>query len=223
MFCQNDPKWAEQKLGTSSDTLAKSGCKVTCFAEILSRWGYKFTPSTLDKLFTRRFYVDSCLLTDEVLPQMFPWLEMQQSIYENKLADLTKLQKAYNEEIVIRLQLKRTHFVLLEKIEVNKIFIADPASGKIEDLAQKHGQPETIITKITKYSNPLQDIPVTIRKEGEVYAGFLKNGVAFGELRNLFESQGQNVRWQGADMEAIISDGPLEKLRDIKMIVGSVI
>jgi len=223
MFCQCDPKWAKKNLGTSSDTLAKSGCKVTCFAEVLTRWGYKFTPDSLNKLFTGRFYADGCLLTDAVLLQIFPWLEMEQFFYENRPADLTKLQKNDNEEIVIRLQLKRTHFVILDRLENGKVFISDPVSGEVIDLAQKYGQPNTIITKITKYSDPLQDIPITIRKEGKASAGLLITGVAYGEVRELFESQGQRVTWRDKEREVIISDGPLEKLRDIKMIVGSVI
>lgn len=63
---------------------------------------------------------------------------------------------------------------------------------------------------------------ITIRKEGKEYKGYLINGIACGEIRPLFESQGQNVTWREAEREVVISSGPLEKLRDIKMIVENV-
>jgi flagellum-specific peptidoglycan hydrolase FlgJ len=63
---------------------------------------------------------------------------------------------------------------------------------------------------------------IIIRKEGQEYKGYLVNGVACGEIRPLFESQGQNVSWREAEREVVISSGPLEKLRDIKMIVENV-
>lgn len=63
---------------------------------------------------------------------------------------------------------------------------------------------------------------VVIRKEGKIYNGYLINGVTYGEVRSLFESQGQDVHWRDAEREVVISDGPLEKLRDIKMIVEGV-
>lgn len=64
---------------------------------------------------------------------------------------------------------------------------------------------------------------ITIRKEGKAYKGYLIDGVAYGEVRPLFESQGQNVHWRADEREVVISDGALEKLRDIKMIVQGVV
>ncbi len=63
---------------------------------------------------------------------------------------------------------------------------------------------------------------IVIRKEGKEYEGLLIDGIAYGVVRPLFESQGQRVTWREADKEVVISDGPLEKLRDIKMIVEGV-
>jgi hypothetical protein len=64
---------------------------------------------------------------------------------------------------------------------------------------------------------------IVIRKEGKEYEGYLIEGIAYGVVRPLFESQGQSVTWREADREVVISDGPLEKLRDIKMIVQRVV
>ena len=63
---------------------------------------------------------------------------------------------------------------------------------------------------------------IIIRKEGKEYEGLLIDGIAYGVVRPLFESQGQRVHWREAEKEVVISDGPLEKLRDIKMIVEGV-
>lgn len=63
---------------------------------------------------------------------------------------------------------------------------------------------------------------VKIKKENQEYKGFLIDGVTYGPIRELFTSQGQDVVWRGEQKEAIITDGPLEKLRDIKRLLQGV-
>lgn len=63
---------------------------------------------------------------------------------------------------------------------------------------------------------------ITIRKEGEVYEGTLIDGVVYGPVRSLFESQGQEVIWNESTKTVTITTGPMEKLREIKSIVEGV-
>lgn len=63
---------------------------------------------------------------------------------------------------------------------------------------------------------------ITIRKEGKTYKGFLIGGVAYGAVRELFVSQGQDVIWRDNEKEVVVTTGPLEKLREIKAIVEGV-
>jgi hypothetical protein len=74
--------------------------------------------------------------------------------------------------------------------------------------------------KLVKGDGKLEEI--TIRKEGKTYKGFLIGGIAYGAVRELFVSQGQEVVWRDSEREAVVTAGPLEKLRDIKNIVKEV-
>lgn len=63
---------------------------------------------------------------------------------------------------------------------------------------------------------------ISIKKEGEVYEGCLIDGVAFGPIRDLFQSQGQDVLWYASEKKVVITSGPLERLREIKRLVEGV-
>ena len=79
---------------------------------------------------------------------------------------------------------------------------------------------EPLEHEIVKEGDELEE--VKIKKENREYKGFLIDGVAYGPLRELFASQGQDVVWREQEREVVIADGPLEKLRDIKMIIGNI-
>ena len=64
---------------------------------------------------------------------------------------------------------------------------------------------------------------VVIRKGDKIYKGFLIDGKTCGFIRELFESQGQDVTWDGEKREVIIEDSPdTKKLKEIKKIVEGV-
>jgi len=48
LYKQCDPQWANQQLGTSSDTICKAGCLMSSMAMALSGCGHAFNPSTLN-------------------------------------------------------------------------------------------------------------------------------------------------------------------------------
>ena len=44
MYSQRDPKWANNKLGTSNHTIGQSGCVITSICNLLLKHGYEITP-----------------------------------------------------------------------------------------------------------------------------------------------------------------------------------
>lgn len=56
-YSQKDQRWANERLGTCSDTIKQSGCKITCLASFAG-----ITPSEVNK---RIPYVSGCLTNDE--------------------------------------------------------------------------------------------------------------------------------------------------------------
>lgn len=62
LYSQKDNSWKNQRLGTcNGETIAKSGCKITCYAMLDGR-----NPSVIDNLLTdNKVYVSGCLTNDE--------------------------------------------------------------------------------------------------------------------------------------------------------------
>ena len=51
MYCQFDPKWKNEILGTGGTTIGGYGCNVTSLAYGLYLHGHNYNPRTLNKLF----------------------------------------------------------------------------------------------------------------------------------------------------------------------------
>jgi len=49
LFSQRDARWRNVQLGTSNVTIGGYGCVITCIAMLLSRYGYKETPLTVNE------------------------------------------------------------------------------------------------------------------------------------------------------------------------------
>lgn len=175
MYSQNDSRWNEIPLGTSTkSTIGSSGCKLCCFAEILNKWGYTHTPRTLNTLYFNRFYSNGCNIADESMKEAFSWIEVKKHECEHIPADLSLLEKTGNEEIILRLSRPSgSHFVLLDHMEGEYPYIQDPLTGDTCNLEDEYGDARTVITKITKYRNPLYNIPILIAMENKNYGGYL--------------------------------------------------
>jgi hypothetical protein len=48
LYKQCDPKWANEQLGTSANTICKAGCAMSSVAMGLSGAGHNYNPSTLN-------------------------------------------------------------------------------------------------------------------------------------------------------------------------------
>ena len=58
LYRQDDPEWAEDKLGDSVYTMESSGCLVSCIASAVSGNGEQVTPGELNKLFSANAVYD---------------------------------------------------------------------------------------------------------------------------------------------------------------------
>ena len=52
LYKQCDPKWAQERLGTSSNTICGAGCLMSSAAMALKGTGHDFNPSTLNRWLT---------------------------------------------------------------------------------------------------------------------------------------------------------------------------
>ena len=58
IYRQDDPEWAEDKLGDSVFTMESSGCLVTCIASAVSGSGEQVTPGELNRMFSANAVYD---------------------------------------------------------------------------------------------------------------------------------------------------------------------
>ena len=56
LLWQNDPKWANEKLGFGPQTIKEWGCLMTSLCMVTNGYGYKETPSSFNKKFPTSFY-----------------------------------------------------------------------------------------------------------------------------------------------------------------------
>ena len=78
-YSQKNPAWKNQKLGTCGDTIGQSGCKITCYAMLISEdienpnGGISDSnPSIIDWIATEeRLYSSGCLTSDGIFAERF--------------------------------------------------------------------------------------------------------------------------------------------------------
>lgn len=73
MYSQRDPKWAKEKLGSGTDTIGQSGCKLTSFCNLgkEKEW-FDYTPQSLNKLMVKeKLYTNGLLIADSVVAKYF--------------------------------------------------------------------------------------------------------------------------------------------------------
>lgn len=130
MYSQRDPRWSRKKLGFGTGTIGRYGCYLTALAWGLERFGWDFTPDSLNQmlkdkgLYTGEFknYIDVHKL-NSVLPGIFknfvkiePWQNLP-------IGDCVVLGKV-DAKIIGG---TGTHFV---EIDVKSGWINDPWDGK---------------------------------------------------------------------------------------------
>jgi hypothetical protein len=81
IFSQVDPLWKNDKLGSCSDTIGKSGCKVVCYSMIADK-----TPQEINKILKEKNgYTNGCLTEDKKCCEILG-LEYNGKVYTKKEA-----------------------------------------------------------------------------------------------------------------------------------------
>jgi len=143
MYCQYDPKWKNEILGTGGTTIGGYGCNITSLAYGLYQHGYNYNPRTLNKLFIENgSYVNRNLLQADVVASKNPSMFVtgrKEEWNDNKVKQY--LLNEYNNYIVIGevdargINGSGQHFVLLLDLVLNKngsiqnTLIGDPWGG----------------------------------------------------------------------------------------------
>ena len=78
-YSQKNPSWKDQQLGDCNDTIGNSGCKVSCFAMLISDkiknpngTMSESTPSIVDWIATKKsLYSNGCLINDKIFSDYF--------------------------------------------------------------------------------------------------------------------------------------------------------
>lgn len=61
-YSQKDPKWSKEKLGTCTDTIGQSGCKISCYGMFAEK-----NPSEVNKILKeKKGYTSGCLTSDAI-------------------------------------------------------------------------------------------------------------------------------------------------------------
>ena len=130
-FAQDDPRWTDDRLGGSTDTLGDEGCAVTSAAMVAAFYGVKTDPQRLNSFLTRSGGLDREGLIDweevsAIAPQRMELAYNGAASYE--LIDKSLL--AGNPAIIlINLPDGAYHFVVIVGKEGRNYLIRDPANS----------------------------------------------------------------------------------------------
>ncbi len=127
-YLQNDPLWSSDKIGSTSSTLGKEGCLITCVAVSLNNLGIEITPKKLNQsLSDANGYQGADLIwykINEVLPsadysyeRIFSSETIEKDLEDGKLPIVN-----------IRLNGIVTHWVIIIGAENGEFLIFDPAN-----------------------------------------------------------------------------------------------
>ena len=131
LYKQCDPQWANEQLGTSSNTICKAGCTMSSVAMALSGTGHSFNPSTLNKwLKANGGYVSG---------DLFVWGSINSLglSYQTKVANSQIKANLDAGKVVICNVHNGGHWVLAYGYSGNSILVNDPGySTTSYDLSQ---------------------------------------------------------------------------------------
>ena len=136
LFRQNDPRWGEDPLGPSNETLGSAGCAVSSAAMVLSSYGVDTDPQVLNCFLAERDgYTPQGWIYWEKAAELEP--DRVRHIYEDlpshRLIDTNLLR---GNPVIVRLRLPRgtTHFVVIAGKEGFDYLTRDPGGGGAKGL-----------------------------------------------------------------------------------------
>jgi hypothetical protein len=148
IYSQRDPKWENQRLGTSNTTIGSYGCLVTCLAMISTYYGHEETPPTMnEKLIQHNGFANGNLYCWETLHQIYPDIEesKRNTNYLLNDSDIVQIKQNLNQgyPVIIRIDHNPdspaldSHYVVFVDYDENdedNFTIADPWTGNTRSL-----------------------------------------------------------------------------------------
>lgn len=133
---QRDPRWINEKLGTSASTLGAEGCVVTCLAMIENYYGFDTDPARLNQLFKdKTVFVERKLVDFNRIERVNEFVKFKERIdCEKTPAPLSKVDLELNEgrPVIVKVDLNPNqegsdHFiVIIGKTEDGHYLAFDP-------------------------------------------------------------------------------------------------
>jgi hypothetical protein len=128
-FAQDDPRWGDQLLGNTIDTLGQQGCAVTSAAMVLHAYGVDTDPQRLNAFLTTHggFVGDGLIVWDNA--SLVAGGQVQKAYEDLPSYDLIDANILKGNPVIVRLRLRNgtTHFVVIVGKQGWNYLIRDPA------------------------------------------------------------------------------------------------
>jgi len=169
MFCQRDPKWANQRLGiVNGTTLGQFGCYVSVLAEIARHFKKDIDPARLDDILTGNgadtlLYADGNLCYPGILSRVYSDIAFVQVWnFRDRPADLGVFVNTYEDEYAIEVDFDhnpsngtQTHFLRFVSYSNGVLIVGDPWEGDEIVFNDRYGDPAITIQSVVQYRGPL--------------------------------------------------------------------
>ena len=155
VYGQRDPRWGLVRLGDATadrgSTIRDYGCYVTCFAMLAGYYGSAMTPDEVNaRLEAEGQFLSGNLVADDALEGVAPALEYVGTFeYRTGPADLERLRELLEDpgvSVILEVDFNhnsadgtQSHFVVAVGCDGERVTIADPWTGRVEDLGVAYG------------------------------------------------------------------------------------
>ena len=178
VYAQRDPRWSHVHLGTplaaADSTIGAYGCYVSCFAMVATGFGHGITPAELNRVLAdRQLFLLGNQVADATLAAAFPVLSYAGTHeYRRAPADLDLLRSLLADPataVILELDFDhdptdgiQSHFVVAVACDRQRVTVADPWYGAVDDLAVNYGSdPSSVIQKFVVYRGPIREESMT--------------------------------------------------------------
>lgn len=136
LYRQDDEKWADDKLGNSTYSMAGSGCLVCCIASAISDAENMITPGELNKLFSENGVYD----TEGNIQwgQISEMDEFEVEVFSSPSNEIIEKCLADGKYPIVRVRIKglgNFHYVLIVGTEEGKYVCMDPLEDALTTLS----------------------------------------------------------------------------------------
>lgn len=183
LYKQGDPRWGQDHMGNSPQTIALGGCNVTCLAMGFFNYGIKETPGTLvEKMNAVDGFDETGYPRFTLIEDIFPTLTLlgQTQTEVNPIKSYRKVRigealekleslHALGQAVLVGVSLNdktvQDHFVLLKKTvldteeRLTDLIVLDPAFGDEILLSGRYGKPHEAVFSFLAYYGPPLEVP----------------------------------------------------------------